>query len=691
MTFLNPAVLFGLLAAAIPILIHLFNLRKLKRIEFSSLRFLKELQKNKIRRIKLKQWLLLALRALIILLLVAAFARPALTGFSVAGTTSAAKNTAVFLIDDSFSMTAVDANGSLFNQSKQKALECLSLLKESDDAAVITVSSSGKENKILTKDIASLQNELRPLNPSPVRHTLHEAIIQAAKLLGTSNNFNKELYVFTDLQQGSIIKDSAYTNLGELLTQRVQVYLFPFQNKSVYNLGIDSLRINTAVFEKGKPVSVSVFVKNHCSQSARNEVVSLYLNKERTAQKGINLAGGASTEVLLESPLTNTGIVQITASLEEDDIPADNKRYAVVTVPRTIPIGLFVKNPTDSKFFELALSAIDSMNIFNISKKPLSAINIDDLSKYRSIYVFGLENNIDGNRIKEYVSNGGGAFLFPASDGTISGFNSVMQQLSIPVARSLRSPISQKDAALTFSSVDYTHPLFTEIFQKGKSGQLASPEIFGCLQIQPRGTGQSIFSFADKTVFLADYKIGRGHTLAAASPLTPRWTDFPLRAFFVPFVFRSVYYLSSLTNIQQESIAGETGSIPSPEKSFDAVKVTAPDANVEIIPAAQFNQKKISEYLQTGIYKYSIGSDIYAMKPVNHSSAESVTETMQPAQFKQYLDKVQFKGNYKVYDRTTDASQAITQARYGTELWKFLVIFAIAAALIEMWISKATR
>ncbi len=691
MTFLNPAILFGLLAAAIPILIHLFNLRKLKRIEFSSLRFLKELQKNKIRRVKLKQWLLLALRALIILLLVGAFARPALTGFSIAGNTSAAKNTAVFLIDDSFSMTAVDVNGSLFNQSKQKALECLSLLKEGDDAALLTVSSSGKENKPLTKDIISLQTELRAVNPSPARHTLHEAIIRAAKLLGTSNNFNKELYIFTDLQQGSLIKDSAYTDLSELLTKRVQIYLFPFQNKSIYNLGIDSLRINTAVFEKGKPVSVSVFVKNHCTQPARNEVVSLYLNKERTAQKGINLAGGALAEVVLESPLTGTGIIQITASLEEDDVLADNKRYAVVTVPQSIPIGLFVNNPNDSKFFELALGAIDSVNIFKISKKPLAALNADDLSKYRSIYIFGMENIVAGNRIKEYISNGGGAFLIPASDGTISGFNSVMQQLTLPVAQSLHPPVSQIDAAQTFSAVDYTHPLFAEIFQKGKSGQLASPEIYGGYQIQPRGNGRGIFSFADKTVFLADYKIGRGHILVSAASFSPRWTNFPLRAFFVPFVLRSVYYLSSLSNIQQEVFAGETTLIPSPETSFNSLKITSPDAGEEIISAGQFNKMRMTEYSQTGIYRYSVGSEIYAMTPVNHSPAESVTETMQPVLFKQYLDKIKFKGNYKVYDRTTDASQAITQARYGTELWKFLVIFAVLVALIEMWISKATK
>ena len=116
MIFLNPVVLFGLIAASIPVIIHLLNLRKLKKINFSTLKFLNELQKNKIRRVKLKQWLLLALRMLIILFLVTAFARPTLEGVSIGGTTSAAKTTAVFVLDDTFSMSVIGQNGSYFNQ-----------------------------------------------------------------------------------------------------------------------------------------------------------------------------------------------------------------------------------------------------------------------------------------------------------------------------------------------------------------------------------------------------------------------------------------------------------------------------------------------------------------------------------------------------------------------------------------------
>jgi hypothetical protein len=125
MTFLNPAVLIGLLAASIPVIIHLLNLRKLKRINFSTLAFLKELQKNKIRKVKIKQWLLLALRVSIILMLVLAFSRPALRGTTIGGVASSAKTTAVFILDDTFSMSVVGSRGSYLNSAKETIKEVL--------------------------------------------------------------------------------------------------------------------------------------------------------------------------------------------------------------------------------------------------------------------------------------------------------------------------------------------------------------------------------------------------------------------------------------------------------------------------------------------------------------------------------------------------------------------------------------
>ena len=105
--------MFGLIASSIPIILHLLNLRKLRKIEFSSLIFLKELQKNKIRKIKVKQILLLIIRTLIVALLVFSFSRPVMKGY-LSGFGSHAKTSVVIILDDSYSMSINDQNGNYF-------------------------------------------------------------------------------------------------------------------------------------------------------------------------------------------------------------------------------------------------------------------------------------------------------------------------------------------------------------------------------------------------------------------------------------------------------------------------------------------------------------------------------------------------------------------------------------------------
>ena len=304
MTFLNPAVLFGLLAASIPILIHLFNLRKLKKIEFSTLAFLKELQKNKIRKVKLKQWILLALRVLIILLLVFAFARPTLKGLAIGGTTSAAKTTAVFIIDDTFSMSVIDNQGSLLNQAKAAAKSLLKNFQEGDEAALILVSQSNESEVGLSKSKVDIQKSIDAIEPSYQSGILHNSITKAVQILSQSKNFNKEFYILSDFQSGRLADEKILSEFSQGLDERVRVYAINYSGKEVYNLGIDDLKINTQIFEKEKPVNFSVTVTNYSTRSVDNVIVSQFVNNERIAQVSANLGAGESKVLNIEATVT---------------------------------------------------------------------------------------------------------------------------------------------------------------------------------------------------------------------------------------------------------------------------------------------------------------------------------------------------------------------------------------------------
>ena len=136
MGFLNPFLLIGLAAAAIPIAVHLFNFRRPERLDFSTLRFVREIEATSMRRVRIKQWLLLALRTLALGFLVLAFARPTRTADAGVFDDGAAQSLIVVL-DNSRSMTLRDAQGELMDQARGLG------------AAVIDATGAGDERTVL--------------------------------------------------------------------------------------------------------------------------------------------------------------------------------------------------------------------------------------------------------------------------------------------------------------------------------------------------------------------------------------------------------------------------------------------------------------------------------------------------------------------------------------------------------------
>ncbi|HED05466.1 MAG TPA: VWA domain-containing protein [Ignavibacteria bacterium] len=362
MIFLNPAILFGLLAASIPVLIHLFNLRKLKKVEFSTLAFLKELQKNKIRKIKLKQWILLVLRVLIILFLVTAFARPTLKGVAIGGTTSAAKTTAVFILDNTFSMSVINSKGSYLNQAKATINKLLSQLQEGDEAALVLVSDHWKKPPKTTGNLTQFKKEINNVRISDASGTLNNAIIKAGEILSNSQNFNKEIYIFSDFQAGRLYNPGSLSDLGKILNNKIRLYTFDYSSKKIFNLGIDDIKLNTQILEKDKPVDFSITLTNYSEQKANNTVVSLYINGKRSSQQSVSLTPGQSKILSMQAVINATGFVNAFAEIEDDDILQDNKRYINFYIPKEIPVIIFSKDNHNSRFIYLALTAGDKGN-----------------------------------------------------------------------------------------------------------------------------------------------------------------------------------------------------------------------------------------------------------------------------------------------------------------------------------------
>ena len=691
MTFLNPAVLFGLLAASIPIIIHLLNLRKLKKIDFSTLQFLKELQKNKIRKIKIKQWLLLALRVLIILAIVTAFARPTIVGVSIGGTTSAAKTTAVFILDDTFSMSVVDQNGSYFNQAKEAIKNILTQFEEGDEFGLVLVSHQPDEIE-MTSNLNKFVQEVDATNISYASGKLNNSIIKAAELIGEAKNFNKEIYVLTDFQKGRLANEDEIIDLKEQLGEQVRLYTFNYSGKEVFNFGIDDLKLNTQIFEKDKPVKFEATLKNYSERTKDNLVVSLFINGERLAQQSINLNSGESKIANLEASARNFGYNDAIIEIEEDDIIQDNKRYTSFFISEKIPVLILADDINDTKLIEAALKSVSEKGYFDITIKKTEQISGVSLNNFQVIILLSDNFGNESVKLNQFLSSGKGIVIFPPSENGSSGFNSSLNSIGITSAGSFVK--LEAGQSIHFSETDFNHPLFENIFMDEKKKQIESPEIFSYFKINPGGKGKSIIKLQDESSFLSEYSISDGKVLLFSSSPVFSWSDFPIKGIFAPLVTKSVMYLSAYNKNEVNYFAGETINVNVAERTLPQIKIVRPDKSEDFINIDENQTSDFISYAATslaGNYEFLSGEKLLASANVNTDPAESVTEYLTESDFDEYLEKINFNGKHIIIDKNENPTQMILQARFGSELWRYFVLIAILLALVEMTIARNAK
>lgn len=690
MIFLNPAILFGLFAASIPVIIHLFNLRKLKKIEFSTLAFLKELQKNKIRKIKLKQWILLALRVLIILFIVMAFARPTLKSFQVGGTTSAAKTTAIFILDDTFSMSVVDQKGSYFNQGKEIINKVVSQLQEGDEVGLILVSNPKKENK-LTSNLSEFLKTTDQLDLNYTSGDINSALVKSAQLISESKNFNKEIYVLSDFQKDKITNKNLTNDLSELLNESVKLYSFDLSDKDVFNLSVDDLKSNNQIFEKDKSVSFSITVTNNSRQDVNSAVVSLFLDNERAAQKSFDVNAGRSINVEIEAVPKSTGFIDVTAEIETDEIEQDNKRFASLFIPEKISVGLFAENNNDLSFVDLALQTTGETK-YVIERKNINQLSSQQLNRFQTIILSANSLSSGIEQIKNYIQNGGGLILFPSSVPDQIKLNQLYSQLGLGVNSSFVGKVNSNDLKIKFDKTDFNHPIFQNVFQNDEKKKYESPELNA--YYKNSSAGNQIISLVDGSSFLSEIRFGKGKILVFNCAPVLTWSDFPIKSIFAPLMNKSVAYLTSKERDQNIFIAGEEVNINLRNQNSSQIKIIKPDKSEEFI---KLNDNPSRDYLaysntnEAGNYKFYSVDKLVDNISINTDPAESKTNYADESDFENYLKEIKFDGTYVPIDKESNITEKILQARFGSELWRYFLLVAIILALIEMTIARNTK
>jgi hypothetical protein len=724
MTFLNPLVLFGLIAAAIPIIIHLLNLRKLKTIEFSTLQFLKELQKTKMRRVKIKQWLLLALRTLLIIALVMAFSRPALrgtlAGFGIGGTT--AKTTLVLLLDDSPSMGVRNERGTFFAQAKDAANHVLDLMREGDEVFLIKLSDVRHASSFPSAHAAApVRTLLEHLTPSQERVPFRGAFGAAAKLLAESKNFNQELYLITDGQATQFEQVKHVPDTTDVFDDKVKLFVADLgggTSKTIENAGIRSVEIPSTIITQDKPIILQASVRHSGSSPLHNTVLSAYLDGTRLVQRSLDIAAGGSATAALSIVPKRRGILAGYLQLDDDAFEPDNKRYFVVHVPKSIRILCVGGSLNDIRLPALALTLDNDSStagLFSLEQIIETQLASYDLNKYDLLLLSNVKDFSTGeaDRITQFCNAGGGVLMFAGKDMDIANYNTVLfpklgVQPLLPPRVPGNSPPGADSSFLSFGKVEFEHPLFAGLFEQptGKKAQpsIESPRVYRTVVPQLGVKGRSIITLADGTSFLTEYECGEGKILLVAVEAGLTWSDFPLKGVFVPLLYRSGLYLTQTPPSQSLIVGDEMKmSVRLKSRTDKDVFVVRSPSGIDERTAPQFSPNSaVANFVsnsssEAGIYQLlrtSGGKDAEMLQaiPVNIAPEETDLSHASKDQMDEFFARLGLKPEQiRQITATENMDNAILETRYGVELWKHFLIAAVLLALAEMAIGREAK
>ena len=686
MTFLNPFVLFGLAAAAIPILLHLLNLRKLKTIDFSTLRFLKELQKTSIRKLKAQQIILLILRTLIVIFSVLAFSRPTIKS-TLPSIGTHAKSSIIVVLDNSLSMDITDEDGNRFSKAKKLTSEILGALEEGDEMAFIPLSSLIKNRKrSFSRNFAWLKEEIDHCSVNPATASLNDGLRAAQGLLDASLHVNKEIYILTDLQQQEI--HSLELDSIKLFDDKTSVFLLPSlesKNSIDQNISIDTAIFISRVYAKDKPVELQTKLYNSSVTDAKGIIVSVLFNGERVAQRTVDIGAGSYINVSLQGIPHTTGLIKGEIQIENDVLESDNHRYfsfVISSAPKVALIG----NQIGTDFISLSISPHASL-LKSYSANQSASVHFED---FDLLILAATLSQTEMQRIDAYIQNGGSVLFFPSSTESIA----VQQQFFswMGLGPIIFQEFSESNPGICISA-DRQHPILQGVFKgfNSESGLGDSPKIIKALCSQ---AGQSIISMQGGS-FLNEIRRGEGKVMYCAVPPSPAWSSFPFTGLMPTIIYRSAQYLSAKEVFTLEKTAGQEAIILIPTKSSASSIFTIKDPNgfesdmqAADLPGGmslQFGKPEM-----TGVYGvFSKDKNPITSLIVNQSSKEghliykNVQESM-PALKK----RLNYPESLIVLNKNASIANSVAKARIGTELWRFFILLALLCAITEMIVAK---
>ncbi len=677
LTFLNSYLLPALSLAALPILIHLLTRHKIREQEFSDIRFLAEIHKKRMRRMKLRQWLLLILRTLALFFVISAFTRPAIRGVQFGGVGGHEQTAVAILLDNSFSTGAIKGNTNIFTYEKAIANKILALLEEGD---VASVGIFNEDTRWLTpkpsRFFANLSAILDTISLSDKGTNISQAVESAIKNLENFPSLYKEIYILTDNTAIGWRKSKFET------PDNTTIYALTFSPDKISNRTITEITFPPQLLEAKKLFELSIGVKNNVGKSVQGVLVSLIVDGKKTSQSVLELPAGAQITTELSGQVSSGGFHWGYAECSEDNLPPDNRRYFTFRIPEKVEILLVGKSDM-RRFVKLALAPEGKSKFFELKELTMTQLGQEYFENFDVVVLLDPYNLTESSlqRLRTFVSKGGGLFVFPGnySAQNPGKYQNILREfgnITVNGAIGDTSGISQ----LLWGQKDFNHPVLSVFDETG----LPEAKFHKIIDFDIHD-GRIFLWFENDMPALTELARGDGRIVIAGFSTDLHWGNLAISGFFVPMVQRVCQYLASdVAYFDEGVIVGRKIARTIQDYSgAGKLRIIYPGGGgTYTIPRfvggkAMFFMDNIHK---AGIYTVVSGNDTLDMFCANINPAEGDLTPLEKDE----------REKFDIYwlEPDKDISEQILSVHYGIELWRTLLLLALVFLAAEMIVEK---
>ncbi|MEE8336030.1 MAG: BatA domain-containing protein [Candidatus Neomarinimicrobiota bacterium] len=679
MTFFSPTALWGLFAVLIPILIHLFSLKNTREVEFSTIRFIKGMEKEKIRKLKIRQWLLIFLRMAAIAALVLMAARPVQKGFISGWMAAELESRVVILLDNSASMSMKSGSESLLEKAKKSIPLITSAFEGTTHLHIFQTNPPSEIYAGILSAGTSMEKIIESVTQSHSRDNLWFLVDSIMKII-PADEPNREFFIVSDFP----------SKPGPELLNDLKNIDFPWR---FYFLGQAELQDNLAITDVSAIsqiklpkhlLKLNTKISNDGLGEKRYVPVELYINEERVGQIVSHFKPGRIKDFLFQVYPGKSGIIQGVLELPTDDFQLDNRRTFELSVPDQISVKLIGKSQDQNFLLRTALESISKDSEFlyinNMVMNEIRQVYLQD-TDVLILHDPGVMSAAAVEDIKKFLVRGGGIIWFSGQNVRLGSAAAEIFELPAFI-----NPVKlENEAFLTVNISNSDHPVLKDLNLGDLKSEL--PRVFQYNKVQKRSRQNYILSLDNGDPFLLEQNYFGGNIYWFSSPLDLSWNDLPMRGIMVPLLHRIIILLAADERNTTSVLVDEIKTI---ELSKDKIQskwtlVTPSNKRILIVPEYSTETLKIRDTNEIGSYDIFADDEKYTSFSTQLSPFERPSLRADPEVIRSRWGQE----NSRWISPEDNLDTKLKEIRHGKSLWRYFLILSIILLGLETIIGRA--